>query len=69
MSTSEQQEATQEQPEGGAQDDIIDIAENVETFQETEQKASNEDIQQNAAAAAQNQWAWILFCLRHHQNY
>jgi len=55
MSTSEQQEATQEQPEGGAQDDIIDIAENVETFQETEQKASNEDIQQNAAAAAQNQ--------------
>ena len=51
MSTSEQQEATQEQPEGGAQDDIIDIAENVET----EQKATNEDIQQNAAAAAQNQ--------------
>ena len=55
MSTSEQQEAAQEQPEGGAQDDIIDIAENVETFQETEQKASDEDIQQNASAAAQNQ--------------
>ena len=55
MSTSEQQEAAQEQPEGGAQDDIIDVAENVETFQETEQKATDEEIQQNASAAAQNQ--------------